>query len=172
MQRIVCGLIKGASPSALITLRLSFPSMGRMSKAGEGGTQIQRHWPPYLYPSHIKGDRPGVSVSPPLAASPGSDNKHSPGCTADLSRGLSARLKWNLAGLNQKSNRIRFALACVEVVVSHADMVAIKRVATGSYPRVQLCFVPCRSVGLCEFPHSFLSCRPWLFRVEPSRTIY
>lgn len=65
MQGIECGIIKGASPSALITLRLSFPSTGRMSEADEGGTQIQRHRLPYLYPSHIKGDRPGVSMSPP-----------------------------------------------------------------------------------------------------------
>lgn len=146
--------------------------MGRMSKVGEGRTRIQRHQPPYLYLSHIKGDCLGVSECPPLSASPGLENKHSPGCTADLLRGLSARLMWNLAGLNQKSDRIRFALACVEVVVSHADMVAIKRVATGSYPRVQLCFVPRRLLRLRRFPHSFLSCRPWLFHVKPFGTIY
>lgn len=90
---------------------------------------------------------------------------NSPGCPADLLWGLAACLMWHLAGLNQKSDHIRFALACVEVVVSHADMVAIKSVATGSYPGVQLCFVPYRLVRLHEFPHGFLSCRPWLFHV-------
>lgn len=90
---------------------------------------------------------------------------NSPGCPADLLWVLSACLMWHLAGLNQKSDHIRFALACVEVVVSHADMVAIKSVATGSYPGVQLCFVPYRLARLHEFPHGFLSCRPWLFHV-------
>lgn len=93
MQRIVCGLIKGVLPSSLITFQLSFSSTDRMSEVGEGGTWIQRQQPPYLYLSHTKGGRPGVSMSPSPAASLGSDNKHSPGCTADLLWGLSARLK-------------------------------------------------------------------------------
>lgn len=72
-QRVICGLIKGASPSGLITLWLNFLFMGRMRWMREGhGFRGSGH---YLYPLHIKGGHSGLSMSSSLATSPGSDNK-------------------------------------------------------------------------------------------------
>lgn len=139
--RVICGLIKESFTSALTTLLVSFSFMGRQAKRVREGDGFRGTICPINTFCTLK-----VTSMVCLCPAPGS---HSPGCTTNLSCGLSDCLKWNLAGLNQKSSCIRFALACMEVVASHNDMVAIKLVATGSYPRVQLCFVPCRLVGLC-----------------------
>lgn len=52
MQMVICGLIKGASPSALFTLWLNFLSMGRISEVSEGRTWIQRQWPLFIPMTH------------------------------------------------------------------------------------------------------------------------
>lgn len=70
-QKVICGLIKRAMPSALITLLMSFSSVGRTSEVGKRGRWIWRHWLPHLYMPHIKGDPDGVSLSPPTGQLPG-----------------------------------------------------------------------------------------------------
>lgn len=52
MQMVICGLIQGASPSALFTLWLNFLSMGRISEVSEGRTWIQRQWPLFIPMTH------------------------------------------------------------------------------------------------------------------------